>query len=591
MKKIVVIGFLVLSMAGAFAGEEPQQEARMMSIDDLVQEFSRQFAFGPSQQNKLERELKKIATPADTVEFNTAESIAKSMAGPQDVQGEEVEKEQEGSRIGKALVKTPEQVKIEGAVREFLPGTLAELVGSYLPAAWNIQFKKDEEFLVFEHQIKFQSIKTSANGRYVALRCLPKPKTIEIRLWDMVTMKWDDTRQHQLSYHHHSRLIWDISPTGDLLAYQHDKDKDIVIIDLTIKADQNRIKRIIKMDPVEMLSFTPDGSEIIAYARREGKMQTWNVETGNLVPEKTKESKDLPEGERNPAGGMTNYSIISSDGKKIAMIEGKSICSVWDLNRKKVIRKFEVGAGRTFIVHSVVFDTEGERIAIINHQDADKIFLGIWNLVTGIQECDIPLPDRKKNVLGFSDTMAFSPDRQFLATTFDVKGGFRVWNLPEFQRIYKQQQIPAKRVTVDEYMETLAGLMPESELDEVRKQLRELSQTSPDGKIEESLAQQQVDDMLHASAPRVLVKPEKPMSAPGEVEEKEGAAAPQAPGVSKRITVGQALKEPAFSGLPAKQQRVWEKELKRMAAQSADRTIKYGDVWQLFDEIKNIQSF
>jgi WD40 repeat protein len=641
--RIILCGWVLcalLSGTGARAAQEPKRftvEKAMRLLESTVNKTDQPDLVRQALRARLEDRARSSAD--GNVDYSEARKDLNEIwvGGPvlvpasMPVGGREGEEKEAGEDDGgddTALKpsKKPE-IKIAEQVEQFLPKVIAQMVGSYMPLHWNMRFGPDEQVRALDPNMNFVQVKTAADGRYLAAERLASLGVREIMLWDMVSMGWDASKTHAIK--EADPLIWDISPKGDMLAYQLVNKEGITLVSLAVSAE-NRLNRVIKADKVDSLSFSLNGEEIIGYNSGQGFIFRWNLVSGELVNRKV--SDDLPAGERKPTGGLADKTVLSSNGTRMAIV-GDKFFEVWDLNPNTLLKKINIEEGRKLVVHSAVFDGEGNRIAIVSEDIKERAnkFLGIWDVASGSLELDYSLAERKGS--RFYNKMAFSPDEFYLATVFYGAGILRILNLPFLKQKYapkapeaeeskieaeleaerKQQAAvpipgsgqgqsgpsePVRRVTVDDFMATLevegVALMEEDQLDDVRKQLRELAQTSPDGKIEEALAQQITDDVLRAVAPRELAgQSDEDMPSLEEVDEKEDAAVPIAgapvislPTASRRITAKQAQKEfVEFSTV--KKRSLWAQGLQDLAASSSDKKINYEDAWQLYEEIKN----
>jgi hypothetical protein len=621
--RIVLCGWVLctlLSGTGARAAQEqkaPQAPIRMVFADSAVRVFTDKFKLDSERQKILESKLNEIATEEYKVALDTAREIALSV---RDMPMSE-------------KIKRPE----EDIVAQFLPRVVAEQLGGYAPLRWNLQFKSGElvrDFMggpKFAESLNFTGIRSCANGHYVAFEQNLDMGSRKIVVWDMLKMEQDEALSYTIFFEK-SRPVWDIAPERDLLVYQ--ADGSIVGVSLASKKDDQELFRKKVGSNVDYLTFSWDGSKILGYTRGLGALDVWDAATGNKIEAEsqalTQSLASLPITKK-ITGGIADYSVLSPGGKKLAVIKNKKVIEIWDLGTQSLRQTIQADDKRYFDPQSCVFDDGGDRLAVISNNgaksvdNAGKPALEVWDLVAGIRVCSEP--QKNTSFLSYANRTAFSPDGLWLVTSFHEKGGFKIWSLPELQKKYAlknrppvsssevpgagsgQRQAgtagPAHRVTVDEFMETLEGLMEEDQLDEVRKQLRELSQTSPDNKIDEALAQQIADDVLRAAAPRELpgqsdddLPPLEDVSGAEDSDEKAevaqmGTGAPSAESV-RRLTIAQARKEFAqeVRQLSTQKQRdLWDKELNNLAAQSRDIKVDYKEAERLLAEIASLQGF
>lgn len=368
---------IVVSGTGILASQQPKLAPDMMFVDNAVRDFVELLKLDSERQKILEAKLNEIATQEHAVGREAALEIALSVRD----------------------MSIPEKIKRpeEDIVAQFLPipGVVTE-VGRHLPLRWNVHFKPGQESQKLGAGLNFIGVRACANGHYLALEQDLDVGARKILFWDMLKMAQDENLSYTISFKR-SRPVWDISPQGDILVYI--ADKNIVGVNLRNKKQMFRKEA----HNVDDLSFSLSGNFVLGYIRALGQIKMWDMATGNeIVAESqafTERLRALPISliakNEMPIDDYY-YTILSPDGKKLAVIKNEQNIMIWDLNAKTVVKEISAHRERSFDRHSCVFDGGWNKIAVISREGEKsfikegKLFLEVWDLTTGIRECNEP---------------------------------------------------------------------------------------------------------------------------------------------------------------------------------------------------------
>jgi hypothetical protein len=546
---------LLSSSAGIFAAALPEWQAMQEQPSSMLASqaallLGREFNFDEDQQKMLSAWLNDMADPRfGFVDFDSARGVAQQIramptqAGPADVKaGEREEKEDAdgGSKVGKAIKKSPERQDIERVMREYLPPELvSSLVGDYAAsvAPWNIKFEPGKVLKEFNCG-PLSNLQASADGRYIAVQkgfpSFDEKEGRAIDIWDM-----QELRVFKQLTMEKAGGRWVFSPEFDTAAAVNFSTGEILIANAENGKIVQRIK--ISMDGLSLshlsssLSFfhREDGLYLIG-ADRHNTAFIWNVESGKMVDKRSIAIR--------PGRFAVGSGQFSVDGKLFLQIEGRDKDSllVGKIKTGELVRRIKLATPNasfyTLGDHSHIFDFENTRVAALIEGEAFSSHILIWNLQTNQQVLSFHLAARQMPI-------TFSPDGRYLLVGYPL--GPKppiILNLQACEREYREKV--ARGDLADIVTGRVVSIGPEAESKEL------------------------------AAVPAPVAVAPVPV------------AAPSLPAVSRRITVAQAQTE-FIAPSTIRQRTVWLNGLKDLAKNSADRMINYEDAWQLYEEIKN----
>jgi len=575
------------------------QPPRMVPIESANRVFSEKFNLGEEQQKTLASKLAEIADKSGKVNIDTAREVARvirdtpaapTQAGPAPAapaplnqaptpaNKEEMEEKEESELPAKAGIKYKTDLETEIEIRRALIAInkrkggkkldpqsdvikqMGKQIASFEPIIvrpWNIQFAPGEISKVLKGTKPAHIIKASANGRYLATLSGYAPSTPEkslqalIAIWDMQLMR--KVKVLSVDVKSKSAPAFALSPTGDRLVFFPGDYKTGVVINVKNNATVSTIS-IAEVAPIvhDLKANFPSSGYVIVEVLRvkrasDGTHQyhnklTYNANTGALLDVKIVAESERPSKVR-----------FSPDKTKSVTEDSLGLFSVRDLKKNSLIFELHDKNKRHYYLNNLVFDSESKQLAALL-SGFTEYNVEIWDTEIGKKVGDISLKG------GPSPDMIFSPDGHYLAISdpnISQKGregaDITVWNLAEVKRRYARSQEQAEE--------------QESKAEEENKEVAAVAPATPT-----------------SAAPAM---PPAPIPTPVST-----SPAPQAPGVSRKLTVEQAMQEFPGGRLPTKEQRTrWERELEQMAADSTDNKIDYENVWELFESIKNWGNF
>ncbi|MBD2181435.1 WD40 repeat domain-containing protein [Planktothrix sp. FACHB-1355] len=184
-----------------------------------------------------------------------------------------------------------------------------------------------------------------------------------------------------------------ISPDGKTLV-SGSFDNTIKIWDL----HSGQLRRTLTghTDPVQSIAFTPDGTTL-ASASNDKTIKLWNLRTGQL---------------QNTLTGHTNFVlsvVISPDGTTLASAGYDKTIKLWNLRSNKLENTLK---GHADLVPGIAISPDGKILASIEGSWDNTVKL--WDLHSGEFLGD--LPAHKSNVVIKGESIAFSPQGNFLAS-------------------------------------------------------------------------------------------------------------------------------------------------------------------------------
>jgi WD40 repeat protein len=196
-----------------------------------------------------------------------------------------------------------------------------------------------------------------------------------IKLWDIAS---DQLRV--LEGHSYWVESLSYSPDGALLAAS-DADQQIIVWD--VKSGERRLE--LSAGPVSSVTFSPDGTQLVAVPKWGSEISLWEVSTGSWI--RTFRSRD-------PTVIAAAFNI---DGSELSAVGVHKTLNVWDVDSGDEIRTLNSSHGA---VHSATFSPDGTLLATIDNNDR----LTISDIEIGERVRVLP------GLVAYEAKVVFSPD-------------------------------------------------------------------------------------------------------------------------------------------------------------------------------------
>lgn len=163
-----------------------------------------------------------------------------------------------------------------------------------------------------------------------------------------------------------------------------------------------------------VVAFSPDGKVLAsAFSNRteghsDGKVQLWEIKTGNLLLELGDSSNRL--------AGVA----FSPDGKILASGGSQNSVDLWDIASGELIKKLE---GHTGAVISVDFSPDGLRLASLDSGKDNQVH--VWDVLSG--KSLITLDGCPRTDYANQGNIKFNPDGSMISSACE-DGGVLIWN-------------------------------------------------------------------------------------------------------------------------------------------------------------------
>jgi WD40 repeat protein len=553
-KKLLSLAF-ILSFAGAFAAQESGQEPRMMLAAQAAMEISRELNLDEDQQKMLSARLNEMADPhTGFVDFTLAQTVAREIqalptqAGPAPINKGEMEEKEESEQPKKSVKKYKFDPSDETEVRRALIALNKRMgsnrqdpksklfpqfsahIASFKPgvvAPWNIQFAPGELSKEIDGTNPTYGVRASADGRYWALLSSQSPHDPSRGIIRI----WDTQTMKEVKQ-------FNIPASSTVIkkwAISPTGDKILYFIGGRGHVyDVQRMTLVCTFDvakELEQVSFSSDG--LLVIVQREEPSNDYVRSHYRLIYDvRTGALLDsINLAKIYPTEPVFYSTLFSPDRTRLATVafdEGFNI-KVWNLEKNAPTLELRQRIKtKNYEFPSLVFDNQNRLLAIPMVTQLSHV---AYKYNVEIWDLEVGKKIGDIELPGRFLDMTFSPDGHHLAVSQRRLNSYSsylaVWNLAEVKRQYLLSQAQAGE--------------------------------------QESKA---------------------------ESESKEVADAPAPGAVRRKLTVEEAMREFPGDRFPKKEQRIkWEMELEQMAADSADGTIEHTDAWQLFEDIKNWQSF